>query len=94
MGYVPGTATQKRARRANRQRYARVPEIWTPAHVRANNDLSEFYEKPPQEMSRYELEELEKIMREIEEGGDEEEIDEGEIKEEYDADGNLIDKLA
>ena len=45
-------------------------------------------------MSRYELEELEKIMREIEEGGDEEEIDEGEIKEEYDADGNLIDKLA
>jgi division protein CdvB (Snf7/Vps24/ESCRT-III family) len=41
--------------------------MWTPAHVRAITDMSAFYEKTPAEMSRYELQELEKIMRMTEE---------------------------
>lgn len=36
--------------------------MYIPAHVKATTDLSEFYEKAPHEMSRYELQELEKIM--------------------------------
>lgn len=41
--------------------------IFTPAHVRATTDLSEFYEKPPQEMSRYELNHLEHVLNMTEE---------------------------
>ena len=37
--------------------------MWVPAKVKATEDLSQFYEKPPSEMSRYELQELEKAMR-------------------------------
>jgi len=70
MENIPSTATQKRTRKTTREQYTRVPEIWAPAHIRATNDLSEFYEKPPHEMSRYELEELEKIMRETEDGSE------------------------
>ena len=93
MGYIPGTATQKRTRKTKREEYARVPEVWAPAHIRARTDFSEFYEKPPQDMSRYELEELEKIMKQAEEGeDDQDQIDD--IEDEYDEDGNLIDKLA
>lgn len=39
-----------------------MPKVWIPAHVRATTDLSEFYEKYPHEMSRYELKELEKTL--------------------------------
>ena len=41
--------------------------IYVPAHIRATTDLSEFYEKAPQEMSRYELKELERILMMTEE---------------------------
>lgn len=37
-----------------------------PAHLRATTDMTEFYEKPPQEMSRYELADLEKFLRDKE----------------------------
>lgn len=36
--------------------------VYVPAHIRANTDLSRFYEKAPQEMSRYELKELERVL--------------------------------
>jgi hypothetical protein len=39
-----------------------MPTVYVPAHVRATTDLSEFYEKAPSEMSRYELKELERYM--------------------------------
>lgn len=42
--------------------------MYTPAHVRATTDMSLMYEKPPSEMSRYELQELEQMMKEQEEG--------------------------
>lgn len=94
MPFIPGTCTQNRTRRTKREEYARVPEVWAPAQIRARTDFSEFYEKPPQEMSRYELEELERIMKEADEGSDKlEELEEGDMGDEYDEDGNLIDKL-
>lgn len=40
--------------------------MYMPAHLRVTTDLTQFYEKPPQEMSRYELGELEKLLREKE----------------------------
>lgn len=36
--------------------------MYVPAHVRATVDMTEFYIKPPQDMSRYELQELEKYL--------------------------------
>lgn len=44
-----------------------MPTMYVPAHVRATTDLSEFYEKAPQEMSRYELKELERVLTMTEE---------------------------
>lgn len=41
--------------------------------MRATTDLSLFYEKPPSEMSRYELQELERLIRLEDEGLVEEE---------------------
>jgi succinate dehydrogenase flavin-adding protein (antitoxin of CptAB toxin-antitoxin module) len=37
--------------------------VYIPAHTRATRDLTEFYEKSPEEMSRYELAELEKLLK-------------------------------
>lgn len=53
--YIPGTAQMKRSRKTKTWEHRNVPAMYVPAHVRANSDLSEFYEKPPNEMSRYEL---------------------------------------
>jgi len=63
-----------------------VPAVWTPAHVRATTDLSEFYEKSPAEMSRYELQELERILKMEELGEEEEETGLTNV----DEDGNII----
>ena len=65
--------------------------MYTPAHIRATSDLSEFYEKAPHEMSRYELQELEKIMMLKE---NEELVDEkAEVKEVLDENGEPLSKL-
>ena len=63
--------------------------MYTPAAVRAVTDFSEFYEKAPHEMSRYELNELERIIR-IEDGLENEEE---EILEEFDENGEPISKI-
>lgn len=42
--------------------------MYTPAHVRATSDMTLMYEKPPNMMSRYELLDLEKMMKLEEEG--------------------------
>ena len=63
-----------------------MPAVWTPAHVRATTDLSEFYEKSPAEMSRYELQELERILKMEELGEEEEETGLTNV----DEDGNII----
>lgn len=53
--YIPGTATLKRTRKTKAWEHRNIPTMYTPAHLKATTDMSEFYEKPPHEMSRYEL---------------------------------------
>ena len=72
--YIPGTAKQKRSRETKVWEYKNVPAMYTPAHVRATTDMSLMYEKPPSEMSRYELQELEQMMKREEEGVNVEEL--------------------
>lgn len=50
-----------------------MPTIYRPHAAKVKEDESEFYMKTPQEMSRYELAELEADMRAIAEGVDEDE---------------------
>ena len=64
-----------------------MPAVWAPAHVRATTDLSEFYEKSPAEMSRYELQELERILKMEELGEEEDEFDHVPA---VDEDGNVM----
>jgi len=66
--YVPGTAKQNRTRKTKLFEYKRIPAMYVPTHVRANVDMSEFYMKPPHEMSRYELQKLERFLRLDDEG--------------------------
>lgn len=40
--------------------------MYMPAHLRATTDMTLFYEKPPAEMSRYELQQLEEVLIESE----------------------------
>lgn len=56
MDYIPGTAKLRRTNRKTKLwEYKQIPAIYHPIHVRQTVDLTAFYEKPPQEMSRYEL---------------------------------------
>jgi len=47
--------------------YKQIPTIYSPVNVRQTVDFTEFYIKPPQEMSRYELQELEMEIKKAEE---------------------------
>ena len=67
LDYIPGTSPAKRTRKTKAWEYRRMPAVYVPAHIRATTDLSEFYEKAPQEMSRYELKELERVLMMTEE---------------------------
>ena len=89
IGYIKGTATAKRTRKTKVWQYRQIPAVYTPAHIRQTTDMSLFYEKPPSEMSRYELQELEQFMREEELGEEAEEEEEEEV---LDEEGNPIDK--
>jgi len=74
--YIPGTAKAKRSRKTRFWEYKRLPTMYCPAHLKATTDFSEFYEKAPAEMSRYELQELGEILR-LEEEEELEEEQEG-----------------
>ena len=63
LGYIPGTSTGKRSRKTKLWEYKNTPTMYTPAHVKATVDQSQFYIKAPSDMSRYELQELEKFMK-------------------------------
>lgn len=67
MPYIPGTQKSNSTKKRTKEDYKRISPIYVPANVRATTDLSEFYEKAPQEMSRYELKELERILMMTEE---------------------------
>lgn len=65
--------------------------MFTPAHVRQTMDMSEFYIKPPHEMSRYEIQEVERLLKLEQE---EDQKADAAPEDDYDEEGNLIDKLA
>lgn len=90
MPYVPGTATVRRVKLHKRWKLAQRSAVFIPAEVRATRDLSEFYEKPPQEMSRYELEKLEKILKITDEEREAEEGMKESLPVMFDEDGNQL----
>ena len=79
VGYIPGTARLPRSRTTSTWEYRRIPAIYIPAHVKATEDQSKYYMKTPQEMSRYEIAELEREFKELDEP--EEFVDEKEMLE-------------
>ena len=92
-GFIIGTAEPNhKGKKTQVWQYKQLPAMWIPAKVKASEDLSQFYEKPPSEMSRYELQELEKAMRiEREDSSATTMIEEDEPV--FDKDGNQLTKL-
>ena len=72
MPVIPGHATQPKTRKTLYWEHRNLPTIYKPVTVNLQLDDTEFYYKTPQEMSRYELAELEAEMRAIADGGAEE----------------------
>ena len=79
IGYVPGTAKLPRTRKTTAFEHRRIPAMYMPAHIKATEDQSKYYMKTPQEMSRYEIAELEREFKELDEP--EEFVDEQEMLE-------------
>jgi len=65
--YIPGTANVPKTRKKQYWEYHNKSSIFVPVHVRSTVDLTKYYIKSPNEMTRMELAELEKELREIEE---------------------------
>lgn len=61
-GYIQGTAAARRTRVTKNWQYKQIPTMYIPARVKAKTDLTLMYEKPPSQMSRYELQELERVI--------------------------------
>jgi hypothetical protein len=87
--YIPGTATASRTRITKMWEYRAMPSVYMPANVRIAEDHSKYYIKTPQEMSRFEIAELERELRMLDEIGLEQERHDVEG---YD-DMNLFDQL-
>jgi len=65
--YIPGQASIPKTRRTKKWEYRQLPTIYMPANVRVAADHTKYYIKTPQEMSRYEIAELELELRQINE---------------------------
>lgn len=59
MPIIPGHNTQARTRKTKFWEYRNIPSIYMPAGSNLQIDQTEYYMKTPQEMSRYEIAELE-----------------------------------
>jgi|LakMenE18May11ns_1017448.scaffolds.fasta_scaffold9013131_1 hypothetical protein len=70
--YIVGTATVGKTRKSKYWEYHNVPSIYIPLNVRVTTDLTKHYIKSPNEMTRLELAELEKELREIEDEAEDE----------------------
>ena len=53
--YIPGTAKLGRTRRTKTWEHRQIPTMYASAATRQVTDFTEFYEKSPADMSRYEL---------------------------------------
>ena len=65
--YIPGTAKMPRSRKTKVWEHKRIPAIYMPAHAKATLDISKYYLKTPQEMSRHEIAKLEQMLKDIDE---------------------------
>lgn len=81
MPIIPGHSTQAKTRTTKYWQYRNVPSIYMPAQANMHEDQTKYYIKTPQEMSRYEIAELEKELRDINEVDDETIADEADFKE-------------
>ena len=68
MPIIPGHATQSNSKKTRYWAYKNIPTVYKPVTANLQEDETEFYLKTPQEMSRYELAELETEMRAVAEG--------------------------
>ena len=66
MPIIPGQAAVRKRFSSRWWSYRSRTPIYMPAHIKANEDMSKYYIKTPDQMSRYELAELEKELRELE----------------------------
>lgn len=81
MPIIPGQATQPRTRKTKHWEYRNIPSIYLPSSVNLQEDQSKYYLKTPQEMSRYEIAELEREIRDMNEGEEEPVQDEASLEE-------------
>jgi large subunit ribosomal protein L28 len=65
--YIKGTAKLPRSRKTSVWEYKQIPAMYMPANVRVSEDHSKYFFKTPQEMSRFEIADLERMLREIDE---------------------------
>lgn len=63
--YIPGTAKLKRTKKTQVWEYKQTPSIYIPPTVRINDDQAKYYAKTPQEMSRFEIADVEQELREL-----------------------------
>jgi len=78
---IPGHAELARTTKTKLWEHNQMPAIYLPTASNLQVDRSEYYVKTPQEMSRYELAELEAEMRSINEGALEDDVlDEAQLK--------------
>jgi len=65
--YIKGSANVRNNRRTKYWQHSEKPAIYLPYNLHLKEDMTEFYEKTPQEMSRKEIQELEKQVKDLEE---------------------------
>lgn len=65
--YIPGTAKLTRSRQTTIWEYKQIPAVYMSAKIKVAQDDAKYYVKSPQEMSRFEIKELESLMKEEEE---------------------------
>ena len=67
MPYVPGQASMPKTKQTKNWMYRNTPAIYMPTNVKMSEDHSKYYIKTPQEMSRYEIQELERELKALSE---------------------------
>jgi len=65
--YIPGTARLSKTKKTSVWEYHQMSPVYMPAKAKIADDESKYYFKTPQEMSRFEISELEQMLREIDE---------------------------
>lgn len=65
--YIKGSAKLPRTRKTSVWEYKQVPAMYMPTHVKVSEDHSKYFLKTPSEMSRYEISQLEQMLRDIDE---------------------------